>query len=99
PAAHRTLAGAARLDVGPCRLQAAAVLPRRHADQHLLHDATIQRVRVRKCLKCRQRDFLAVGPHAWPADLHLSTAEHDLTRDRAGARRFTHLLVLVPWPT
>ena len=32
-------------------------------------------------------DFLAVGPHPRPANLHLPTAEHDLARDRAGARR------------
>jgi len=48
PAAHGALAGAARAEIGPRRLQAAPVLPRRYADEHLLHDATIQRISVRE---------------------------------------------------
>ena len=47
-------------------LQAARILPRGHADEHLLDDATIQRIGVGQRLERRQRHFVAVGPDARP---------------------------------
>jgi hypothetical protein len=46
PAAHGALARTARTDPGPRWLQTPAVLARRDADQHLLHDSAIQRIGV-----------------------------------------------------
>ena len=54
------------------------ILPRRHADEHLLDHATIQRILAGHRLKCRQRHFVAVRPHARPTNRHLAAAEHDL---------------------
>ena len=77
------------------RLETARVLPRRHADEHLLDDATIQRILAGHRLKRRQRHFLAVGPDARPANRDLPAAEDDLARDRAGARRLPLRLMLI----
>ena len=52
-ATHRTLAGAADADLGADWLQAAPVLPCGDPEEHLLDDATIQRVGIRERLKRR----------------------------------------------
>jgi hypothetical protein len=70
----------------PTALQAAVVLACGDTDEHLLHDPTIQRIGVDERMKCRQRDFFAVGPDPRPADLDFPTAENDLTRDCPGPR-------------
>jgi hypothetical protein len=74
-------------------------VPRRYADQHLLDHAAIQRVIGGEGPKRRQGDFFTVGSHPRPTNLHLPSAENDLTRDRPRARRGTHDLVLVARPT
>jgi hypothetical protein len=94
--ARFTLAGATDSDVGAGGLQAATVLPRGDADEHLLDDAPIQRIGVGERLERRQRDFLALRPDAGPANLHFAPAEDDFTRDRPSARGRTLRLMLVP---
>ena len=83
---------------GPQRpgLQAATVLPRGDADEHLLDDATIQRIGVGERLERRQCDLFALGPDAGPTNLHFAPAEDDFTRGRPSARGRTRRLMLVP---
>ena len=83
PAAHGALAGAATDHRRRQGVEAAGILPRRYAHQHLLDHATIQRVFAGHGLKRRQRHFLAVCPHARPTKGDLPATEHDLARDRA----------------
>jgi hypothetical protein len=78
-------------------LETARILARRHAHQHLLDHATIQRILAGHRLKCRQRHFLAVRTHARPTKRHLSATEHHLAGDGAGARCLSlHLTVWSP---
>jgi hypothetical protein len=42
-----------------------------------------------------QRHFLAVGPHARPAQRHLAAPEHDLARDGTGSRGLSLHLMLI----
>src|SRR5213078_584135 len=86
-ATHRTLAGAPDADLGADWLQAATVLPRGDPEEHLLDDATIQRVGTRERLKRRQGDFGTGGTHPRPANLHLPSPEDDLAGDRRDATR------------
>ncbi len=95
PTTDGALARAPRLDIRPRRFQAAAVLPRGDPDEHLLDDATIQRIRVGKRLKRRQCHLVATGPDAGPANLHLASAQDDPPR----ARRRPRGLMLVPRAT
>ena len=50
-AAHGAFARAARANVHTDDLETPPILPRRHTDEHLRHDPTIQRVGVRNGLK------------------------------------------------
>ena len=96
PTTDRALARAPRLNLGARRFQAAAVLPRGNTDEHLLDDATIQRVGVGERLERRQRHLVAIRSDTWPANLHLASAQDHLTGDPPRARRRTLGLVLVP---
>jgi hypothetical protein len=84
------------VDLRARRFQAPAVLPRGDTDEHLLDDATIQRVGVGERLERRQRNLVAIRPDAGPANLHLASAQDDLTRDPPRARRRTLGLMLIP---
>ena len=55
PAADTALARAAAHHAGRDRLQAPRILPRGHADQHLVDDPPIQRVLLGQRLEGRQR--------------------------------------------
>ena len=85
PPADAALARPPTHDSGRDRLQAPRVLAGRHAHQHLVDDAPIQRVRVRQGLECRQRDFPPVGAHARPLHGHLASAQHHFAGHRARA--------------
>ena len=64
PPTHRTLARAPGANVRAQRLQASAILARRHAHEHLLNDAPGQRVVPGERPERGQRDLLAVVPTA-----------------------------------
>ncbi len=87
-----------RPDRGPGGLQAALVLAAGYADQPLLHDPTVERVRVRERRNRRQRDLRAAGPYSRPTHRDLPTAQHHFTGHRAGARRLAIRLMLVAGP-
>jgi hypothetical protein len=95
PAAHGTLARPARGHRRRQRLETARVLTRRHAEEHLFDDPTIQGILARHQLKRRQRHFRAVRADPWPADRDLPPSEDDLARHRAGARGVTVSLMLI----
>jgi hypothetical protein len=95
PAADRALTRAAAADVRRRRFETPGILSRRHADQPLLDHSASQRVVVSECLKGRERDFCAVGSHAWTANLHVPSAQDHLARDRPGAGRLAAPLVLI----
>jgi hypothetical protein len=96
PTAHRALARTPRPDIRARGFEAAAVLPCRDAEEHLLDHATIQWVGFGERLKRRQRDLVAIRPDAWPANLHLAAAEDDLATHRPRAPRRPLGLVLIP---
>ncbi len=95
PAAHGALAGTAADHRRRQRFETARILPRRHADEHLLDHPTIQRILAGHRLKGRQRHFLTMRTHARPTKGHLAATEHDLARDRAGSRGLTVRLMLI----
>jgi len=94
-AAHGTLARPARGHRRRQWLETARVLPRRHADEHLFDDATIQRILAGHQLKRRQRHFRAVRADPRPANRDLPTTEHHLARHRATPRGLTVRLMLI----
>jgi len=95
PAAHRAFAGAATDHRRRQRVETARILTCRHADEHLLDHATIQRVLAGHRSKGGQRRFLAVDPHARPTKRHLAAPEHNLARDGASSRRLSRHLMLI----
>ncbi len=99
PAAHGALAGAATDHGRWQRFETARILARRHAHEHLLDHATIQRILAGHRSKGGQRHFLAVGTHARPTKRHLAAPEHDLARDGAGSRGLSLHLMLIASPT
>ena len=98
-AAHRALARATAGHVGRHRVQAPDVLPRGHADEHLLDHAAIQRIPLRHGLEGRQGHFARRRPHARSLNDDLAAAQHDLAADGAGPTRRPIGLVGVPWAT
>src|SRR5207247_4403731 len=90
------LAGAPRADICARGFEAAAVVPCRDAEEHLLDHTTIQWVGVGERLKRRQRNLVPIRPDAWPANLHLATAEDNLAAHPPRARRRPLGLVLIP---
>ena len=84
PPADGALARAPARDVGAERLQAARVLARGHAHQHLLDHAAIQGIGRSHRLERRQRDFAVGRPHTRALDDHFPPAQHDLARDDPG---------------
>lgn len=77
--AHCTLAGREVLQVRDHRLQRPLVLPRAHANQHLLEGAIAEGVLRLKFPVERRDDLFTVLAHARPPDLHLAAAEHELS--------------------
>jgi hypothetical protein len=97
--AHRALAGAPTLDGRAERLQAPRVLPRRHADEHLLDDAPIERIGPGHRLKRREWHFAIRRPDPRALNGHLPTAEHDFARRGTGPTRRSIGLMGVPRAT
>src|SRR5206468_12641012 len=81
-AADRALTGPTTLHLSTERLQAPRVLTRGHAHQHLLDDATIERIGGGHCLKRRQRDLASRGPYARALDRDFPTAQDDFALRR-----------------
>lgn len=80
-------------------LQAPRVLPRGHTHEHLLDDASIQRIGRHHCLERGQRHLAGGGPHARALDGDLAAAQHDLAPRRARAARGSIGLVRITRPT
>ena len=99
PPTHRTLARAPGANVRAQRLQASAILARRHAHEHLLNDAPVQRVVPGERPERGQRDLLAVVPDARSAQRHLAPAQDDLTRRMARPRGTPLGLMRIPGST
>ena len=95
----RTLAGAPRRDVRAQRFETPRILAGRHADEHLVDDAPVQRVRVRERLGRGQRHLHAVAPHSGPTDRDFMPAQDDLARSMAGAIRVPGRLMRIPGAT
>ena len=91
----RTLARAPRGDIRAERVQTPPILTGRHANEHLVDDTPVQRVRVRKCPRGGQRHLRAAAPGARSADGDLPPAQappdwgYD-RRDRPAARVDVH---------
>ena len=81
PAADGAAAGAARDKLVGYGLQRACVVPRRHADEHLLDRALVQRVLGAEREPARQLDLAATErTRSRAADLDATTAKHQLAR-------------------
>ena len=99
PPTDRTLARAPGADVRAQRLQAAAILARRHAHEYLLDAAPVQRVVRGERPERGQRDLLAGVPDARAAQRHLAPAQDDLTGRMARPRGTPLGWMRIPGPT
>jgi hypothetical protein len=81
------------------RLEAAGVLARGHADQHLLDDAAIQRVGIGERLKGRQRELSALASDPRSSNRDFAPAEHHFAGHRTGARGDADGLMGIARPT
>lgn len=86
----------APLDVAGERFQAPRVLPRPHADEHLLDDAPSQWNSMRHRLKRWQGQFPFGGAQPRALNRHRPAAEHDLARHDAGSTGVPTWLMGVP---
>ena len=98
PATDCTLACPPRADGRTQRFQTPPILAGGHADEHLLDDAPVERVGVRKGLHRRQRDLVAVAPDTWSAHRNLTTAQHDFARRMACPVGAPRGLMCIPRP-
>ena len=92
------LTGATAHDPRGHRLQAAGILARRHAHEHLLDDAPIQRVLPRQRLEGWQRHLAPRGAHARPRHGDLPPPKDHLARDSAGPRGSARGLMCIARP-
>jgi hypothetical protein len=86
PATHGALAGAARGHRRRQRLETARVPSRRHAEEHLFDDPTIQRILAGHQVKGRQRHFRTVRADPRAADRDLPISENNLAYLLLGPR-------------
>ena len=97
-AADGAAAGAACDELVGHGLQRARVVPRRHADEHQLDSALVQRIFRSEREPARQLDLATVdGACTWAANLRTTTAEHQLAGGEPSAVRLSPRQVRVAW--